>query len=223
MGREKEVDREILAFSVSHDDREVWICGHYPKVGAGSQEYYRHLIHAFSISAYDGKDKWTAYGFTENIYQTWAPSHLERICFAVNQLPQPQSVASSGTSQRSPPPPGGPRRAAAAWLRFLRCPNREQVGRWEAETDRVVVAFLAEGRGLGVSKGTGRKLAIHDESGSGGMPVFMGDIKYNNPVLTIPFPGPKLPSVFCEPAGYAVPTREFHRRWDEREASSRDE
>ena len=85
--REKELHQEILAFSVSHDHRGVRIYGHYPIIDEGKATFYRHPIHEFSFTALDGKDKWTAYKFTKNVYDVWMPSHLERICSVIDQLP----------------------------------------------------------------------------------------------------------------------------------------
>ncbi|KAK4655838.1 hypothetical protein QC762_0054250 [Podospora pseudocomata] len=49
--------------------------------------YYRHLICVFSFIELDGKDKWTAYQFTRNLYDIWVPKHFENICSAIDQLP----------------------------------------------------------------------------------------------------------------------------------------
>ncbi|KUI58187.1 hypothetical protein VP1G_05465 [Cytospora mali] len=64
--REKEINREILAFSVSHDCSNIRIYGHYPL---------------------EGKEKWTAYRFTRNVYDNWMPDHFKRICSAIESLP----------------------------------------------------------------------------------------------------------------------------------------
>lgn len=85
--REDEVNRKILAFSVSHDQRSVRIYGHYPVITGKDIKYYQHPIHDFSFTALDGKDKWTAYRFTKNVYDTWMPAHFKNICSAINQLP----------------------------------------------------------------------------------------------------------------------------------------
>ncbi|UZP38154.1 hypothetical protein NXS19_005970 [Fusarium pseudograminearum] len=50
-------------------------------------KYYRHPIHEFSFTALDGKEKWTAYRFTKNLYDAWMPAHFKKICSAINQLP----------------------------------------------------------------------------------------------------------------------------------------
>ncbi|KAK5651139.1 hypothetical protein OQA88_13233 [Cercophora sp. LCS_1] len=85
--REDEVNRKILAFSVSHDHRSVRIYGHYPVITGKDIRYYRHPIHDFSFTVLDGRDKWTAYRFTKNVYDTWMPKHFESICSAIDQLP----------------------------------------------------------------------------------------------------------------------------------------
>ncbi|KAK4243454.1 hypothetical protein C7999DRAFT_44745 [Corynascus novoguineensis] len=85
--REDEVNRKILAFSISHDNRSVRIYGHYPVITGKDIRYYRHPIHTFDLTALDGKDRWTAYRFTKNVYDTWMPKHFENICSAIDQLP----------------------------------------------------------------------------------------------------------------------------------------
>ncbi|KAK3339427.1 hypothetical protein B0H65DRAFT_591700 [Neurospora tetraspora] len=85
--REDEVNRKILAFSVSHDHQSVRIYGHYPVITGKDTNYYRHPIHQFYFTALEGKEKWTAYRFTKNVYDIWMPKHFENICSAINQLP----------------------------------------------------------------------------------------------------------------------------------------
>ncbi len=83
--REKELHREILAFSISHDHRAVRIYGHYPIINGDKTTFYRHPIRTFDFL--DGIDKWTAYKFTKNVYEVWMPTHLQRICSIIDQLP----------------------------------------------------------------------------------------------------------------------------------------
>ncbi|KAF2005398.1 hypothetical protein P154DRAFT_571121 [Amniculicola lignicola CBS 123094] len=105
VGREMELHREILAFSISHDHRSVRIYGHYPVIDGKETMYYRHPIHEFSFTALDGKEKWTAYKFTKNVYDVWMPSHFKRLCSAIDQIPAdldfsvPQLSQSFGLSQ----------------------------------------------------------------------------------------------------------------------------
>lgn len=85
--REKELHREILAFSISHDHRTARIYGHYPIINNESTTFYRHSIRTFDFTELDGKEKWTAYKFTKNVYDIWMPTHLKRICTVIDDLP----------------------------------------------------------------------------------------------------------------------------------------
>ena len=85
--REKELHREILAFSISHDHSSVRIYGHYPVINGKDIAYYRHPIRKFDFTEQDGKEKWAAYKFTKNVYDRWMPTHFRRICSAINDLP----------------------------------------------------------------------------------------------------------------------------------------
>lgn len=84
--REKELNQEILAFSISHDHRSVRIYGHYVVID-DKITYYRHPIKTLDFTSEEGKDKWTTYKFTKNVYDVWMPTHLKRICSAIDQLP----------------------------------------------------------------------------------------------------------------------------------------
>ncbi|KAK4664137.1 uncharacterized protein QC763_0082780 [Podospora pseudopauciseta] len=70
--REDEVNREILAFSVSHDHTSIRIYGHYQVIAGKGIKYYRQPIHKFDFTTLDGQDKWMAYRFTKNL-----PSDLD--------------------------------------------------------------------------------------------------------------------------------------------------
>lgn len=85
--REKELHREILAFSISHDHETVRIYGHYPVIDGNKTTFYRHPIRKFDFTELDGKEKWTAYRFTKNVYDIWMPTHLRRICSVIDDLP----------------------------------------------------------------------------------------------------------------------------------------
>ena len=96
--REKELHLEILAFSVSHNDRLVRIYGHYPAIDGKNTTFYRHQIHEFSFAALDGKEKWTAYKFTKNVYNIWMPDHLKKICSAIDDWSTDFVQSESGES-----------------------------------------------------------------------------------------------------------------------------
>lgn len=105
--REKELHREILAFSISHDDRSVRIYGHYALIDQQKTMYYRHLIRTFDFTELDGKEKWTAYKFTKNVYDVFMPLHLKRICSAVDELQtDPDFQVSQQSELQFPEDPG---------------------------------------------------------------------------------------------------------------------
>jgi hypothetical protein len=101
VSRQDELHREVLAFSVSHDHDVVKIYGHYPLINGKDTSFYRYLIRHLSITDQDGKDKWTAYKFTRNVYSTFVPLHLKRIQAAVDQLPDPEAFLVKPLSQQS--------------------------------------------------------------------------------------------------------------------------
>ncbi|KAL8828533.1 MAG: hypothetical protein Q9170_006563 [Blastenia crenularia] len=108
--REKELHKEILTFSISHDDRSVRIYGHYAIIEGDKTTFYRHPIHEFNFTALDGKEKWTTYRFVKNVYDHHSPKIYEKICSAIDDLPAginfdlsqsasfPQSVSQSSLS-----------------------------------------------------------------------------------------------------------------------------
>ncbi|OJD11688.1 hypothetical protein AJ78_07587 [Emergomyces pasteurianus Ep9510] len=75
--REKELHRQILAFSISYDHCSVRIYGHYPMIKEEKTTYYRHVIHKFDFTSLDGKEKWTFYKFS-----------MSKICSAIDELSQ---------------------------------------------------------------------------------------------------------------------------------------
>ncbi len=87
VNREKEIDREILAFSISHDHESVRIYGHYALINENDTTFYRQPIRKFDFTEQDGRDRWTAYKFTKNVYDHWMPTHLKRICSAIDIIP----------------------------------------------------------------------------------------------------------------------------------------
>lgn len=99
--RENELHRNILAFSLSHDQQGVRIYGHYPTIESKMVRYHRHVVKIFDIVSEDGKDRWTAYRFVRNIYKSFAPDHRKRIMSAVDQLPDPTALTVTPSTRRS--------------------------------------------------------------------------------------------------------------------------
>ena len=86
-GREKELNGQILAFSITHSAADVRIYGHYPAIYGPNIKYYRHRLRRYSFIDIGSVEKWTAYKFTMNIYEVWMPEILRRIKSAIDDLP----------------------------------------------------------------------------------------------------------------------------------------
>ncbi len=61
--REKELHREILTFSISHDYWTVRIYGHYPIIKENETTFYRHPIRTFDCTYILILESWP--------YDTW--------------------------------------------------------------------------------------------------------------------------------------------------------
>ncbi|PON29872.1 hypothetical protein TGAM01_v201239 [Trichoderma gamsii] len=85
--REDEINRQIISFSISHDHCSVRTYGYYLVIDGKDTKYHRHPIYTFDFTTLDGKEKWTAYRFTRNIYDIWMPEHFKKFCSAIGQLP----------------------------------------------------------------------------------------------------------------------------------------
>ncbi|GAO16190.1 hypothetical protein UVI_02045170 [Ustilaginoidea virens] len=90
--REDEVNRQILGFSISHDHMSARIYGHYAVIQDKDMKFYCHPILNFSFTISDGKERWTAYRFIQNIYDVWMPEHFARICSAIDEIPSDQDL-----------------------------------------------------------------------------------------------------------------------------------
>ncbi|KAL6228858.1 hypothetical protein BDW75DRAFT_246256 [Aspergillus navahoensis] len=92
--REQELDRMILGFSITHNRSDVRIRGYYPVISGPEITYHAHYISSFPL---DSETRWNSYKFVMAVYHKWAPLHLERICSAIEQLPE--SIRSAEPAQ----------------------------------------------------------------------------------------------------------------------------
>lgn len=97
VGRAQELHRKALGFSISHDSQQVRIYVHYPEIDGVYTSCYRHLLKSFDILSEDGKERWSAYRFVRNVYDSFVPDHLERIKSAIDQLPSSALESSQST------------------------------------------------------------------------------------------------------------------------------
>ena len=84
--REKQFDRKIFTFFISHNHRSVKMYDHYPVIEGDKTIFYRHSIREFSFTEQDEKKKWTAYRFIKNVYDHHSLKLHAMICSAINDL-----------------------------------------------------------------------------------------------------------------------------------------
>ena len=101
VSRQDGLNQKILTFSITHDNEAVRIYGHYALIKEKHTLFYCHPVDQLDFTRKDGKEKWTPYTFTRNVYNKFYPIHHERICSAVNQLPNPEDFAVESFSQQS--------------------------------------------------------------------------------------------------------------------------
>lgn len=96
--KENNLHRELLTFSVSHDHRSVKLYGYYSIIKGPKTKIYRHSIHAFDITALDGKERWTIYKFAVGVYNH-SYTLLKRILSVIDQLPPDFSLQLAQSSE----------------------------------------------------------------------------------------------------------------------------
>lgn len=84
--KENTLHRELLTFSISHDQRSVSLYEYYPNIDGPKTKIYRHSIHAFDITALNGKERWTTYKFTVGVYN-YSLTLITKIRSVVDALP----------------------------------------------------------------------------------------------------------------------------------------
>lgn len=85
--QQSELDRRILAFSISHNHETVRLYAHYPRIDGARISFHREKITEYSIPDVSGAERYMVYNFTRNIYKMFVPIHLWRIQRVVDKMP----------------------------------------------------------------------------------------------------------------------------------------
>ena len=101
VSRQDELNRKILTYSISHDNEAVRMYGHYALIKGNNTVWHRDPVDKLDFTRKDGKEKWTPYTFTRNVYDIFYPIHYKRICSAIDQLPNPEDFDVESFSQQS--------------------------------------------------------------------------------------------------------------------------
>jgi len=88
---------QILVYSISHDQNDARVWGHYALVEGEKWTYYRHHVGKFDI-AHEERDLLALYNFARNVLTVYAPKLLKRVQKAVAALPTSSTLSfSAGT------------------------------------------------------------------------------------------------------------------------------
>ncbi|KAL3491645.1 hypothetical protein BJX62DRAFT_118103 [Aspergillus germanicus] len=85
--RETDLHQRILGLSASYKDQNVQWYGHYVIVDNGAITYHRYKLKAFDFRDMDGSDRCASYKLAMAIYNLWLPKHFERLCSAIDDIP----------------------------------------------------------------------------------------------------------------------------------------
>ncbi|KAI9674970.1 MAG: hypothetical protein M1817_001376 [Caeruleum heppii] len=104
---EKEMERktdslsgQVLVFSISHDQQDARLYGHYATVQGEKWTYYRYPIRKFDLT--DNNDLLVIHNFVRNILRSHLPGHLRRLKDALAAFPDPnEQPISSGLPSSS--------------------------------------------------------------------------------------------------------------------------
>ncbi|KAK8187928.1 uncharacterized protein BKA78DRAFT_319903 [Phyllosticta capitalensis] len=108
--RAYEIDRNILTWSITYDTDTVTINGHYAVIDGKEIRYYQHNVARYfwscnlSMPQSCDHDQWLSHRFVKSLYKTWALSHFERICSAIDDLPPGDAFSASSSLPGSESP-----------------------------------------------------------------------------------------------------------------------
>lgn len=103
-GKEQSVHRKVLGFSISYNDRTVLVDGYYPVVTGRGLSIYRTRRLQMFIPPTDS-DTRRSWRFVRNIYEVWAPQHLQDLKDAIKAAQSISRVAGSGSRGSQTPTP----------------------------------------------------------------------------------------------------------------------
>ena len=88
---------KILVYSISHDQNDARVWGHYALVEGEKWTYYRHHIGKFDI-AYKERDMLALHNFVRNVLTGYASTLLERLQRAIAALPVSSTLSFSAST-----------------------------------------------------------------------------------------------------------------------------
>jgi hypothetical protein len=98
VGREHDLHREIIGFSLSHNDQDVRVFGHYAFITPTTTKFYRHPISHFNFTAseHQSDNRWASYSICRNIYDWAVNTHFPQISKVVDMIIRSMHPTSQG-------------------------------------------------------------------------------------------------------------------------------
>ena len=84
---------QVLVFSISHDQQDARLYGHYATVQGENWTYYRYRIRKFDLT--DSHSLLAIHNFVQNILKSHLPGHVKRLKDALAALPDPNKPPES--------------------------------------------------------------------------------------------------------------------------------
>jgi hypothetical protein len=88
---------QVIVFSISHDQRDARLYGHYAIVRGEKWTYYRYHIGTFNILM-SQKDLLAIYNFVQNVLESHVPNHVQRLQDALSAIPEPSTLSFCASS-----------------------------------------------------------------------------------------------------------------------------
>lgn len=81
----------VLVFSISHDQQDARLYGHFARITGNKWEYYRYSVKKYELRNPD--DVIAIHNFVRNVFRIHLPEHIKRIRDALAVFPEPSTVS----------------------------------------------------------------------------------------------------------------------------------
>lgn len=94
---------QILVFSISHDQKDARLYGHYALLHGDKWTYHRYFINSFNLllNRNNVLDVLALYNFVQNLFKSHLPIHVQRLKDALAAFPEPGVLSSAASGVTS--------------------------------------------------------------------------------------------------------------------------
>lgn len=91
---------QILVFSISHDQKDARLYGHYASIHGEKWTYHRYFIRSFNLFP-ERDDIFALHNFVQNLFKIHLPIHVRRLKDALAAFPEPGVLSSAASGMTS--------------------------------------------------------------------------------------------------------------------------